>query len=196
MIKTLLLVPAAFAALTTLPTSAPAPAAGDHDWVVDGVHSSVIFKVKHANCSWFYGAFKQVAGSVALDPSKPEAGSISVEIAADSVDTRDEKRDGHLKGPDFLNVKENPKITFTSSKIAKKGDGFEVTGELSLVGKKKPLTVLVTKVGEGEFMGARAGFETSFTIKRSDFGIDYGVAQKALGDEVTVMLALETTKKK
>lgn len=193
--KTLLFVPVLFAAFT-LPTNPATTPRGEHDWVVDAGHSSVVFRVKHANISNFYGAFNQIDGKVTLDPKAPEKGSVSLSIPVDSVDTRDGKRDDHLKGPDFFNSKENPNITFTSTKIEAKGDALLVTGDLELAGKKKSVTMTVTKTGEGEFYGPRVGFESNFQIQRSDFGMDYGVAKNALGNTVDLMIGLELVKPK
>lgn len=192
--KTLLLLPVVLT-LFTLPEtrSTDAAPAGEHDWVVDASHSSVVFRVKHANASWFQGTFDVISGQITLDPQKPEAGSVALKIPVDSVDTNDKKRDDHLKNPDFFNSKENPDITFTSSKIAKKGEKmFDVTGELAMAGKKKAVTLAVEWTGEGEFYGKRQGWMTTFTIKRSDFGMTYGVDKNVLGDEVTLSIALET----
>ncbi|HZN38741.1 MAG TPA: YceI family protein [Planctomycetota bacterium] len=197
--KTLLLLPVAFA-LFTIPGHGDHAAAvppGDNDWVVDGVHSSVVFRIKHANASWFQGTFDKVEGQITLDPSKPEAGSVTLTIPVDSIDTNDKKRDEHVKGPDFFNSKENPSIAFASTKIAKKGDTqFDVTGDLQMAGKKKSITMTVEKTGEGEMMGKVVGWMTTFTIKRSDFGINYALDKGTLGDEVTLMVALETKQAK
>ncbi len=197
--KTLLLFPAVLALFALPKHDAPATTLpfGDNDWVVDSEHSSVQFDVKHANAAWFQGSFDKVTGQVSLDPSKPETGNVTMTIPVDSVDTNNTKRDEHLKGPDFFNSKENPSITFTSTKIAKKGDTrFEVTGELAMAGKKKTITVPVEKTGEGEFMGKRIGWMAAFTIKRSDFGMTYGVDKNVLGDEVKLRISLETTQPK
>lgn len=170
---------------------------GDHDWVVDDVHSSVVFRIKHANASWFQGTFDKVTGQVTIDPGKPDAGSVTISIPVDSIDTNDKKRDAHLTGPDFFNSKENPTIKFTSTKIAKKGEQFAVTGDLEMAGKKQSITLPVEKTGEGEMMGNKlTGWMTTFTIKRSDFGIVYGIDKNALGDEVTLTIALETKQAK
>jgi polyisoprenoid-binding protein YceI len=190
--KTLLLLPFSLAlfSLPAAPTATGAPL-GEHDWVVDPVHSSVVFKVKHAGASWFKGSFDVINGTITLDPSKPEAGSVKLTIPVDKVDTNDDKRDAHLEGPDFFNVKENPDITFTSTAIAKKGDQLAVTGDLSMAGKTHSITIPVEKVGEGEFYGKRVGYSSTFTVKRTDFGMTYGVEGNALGDEVTLMIDLE-----
>ncbi|MBL8739406.1 MAG: YceI family protein, partial [Planctomycetes bacterium] len=139
--KTLLLLPVTFAlfALPTLnPTDAPR---GEHDWTVDAGHSSVVFRVKHANASWFQGTFDKIEGVVTFDPAKPEATSVKLTIPVDSVDTNDQKRDAHLKNKDFFNSKENPEITFVSGKVAKKGEMLEVTGELAMAGKSQTVTI-------------------------------------------------------
>jgi len=187
--KALLLLPVLLASFV-LPRNAELPM-GEHDWSVDPGHSTVVFKVKHANAAWFQGTFDAISGKVSLDPAKPEAGSVSLTIPIDSVDTNDKKRDDHLKGPDFFNGKENPNITFSSSKIQKKGDKFEVTGDLAMAGKSKSVTIEVEKTGEGEFYGKRVGFATTFTIKRSEFGMTYGVDKNVLGDDVTLSIAIE-----
>jgi polyisoprenoid-binding protein YceI len=195
--KTLLLLPVALAAFSLPKTISTAPLPGEHDWVVDTGHSSVVFRVKHANAAWFQGTFDKVEGAVTLDPAKPEAGSVKITIPVESVDTNDEKRDGHLKAPDFFNAKENPTIEFTSTKIVKHDDTtLHVEGELSLAGKKNKVTIPVEHTGVGEMHGKRAGYLTTFTIKRSEFGMNYGVAQKALGDEVTLTIALELVQPK
>ena len=197
--KTLLLLPVTFALLAlNQPADQTAAGAtfGDHDWVVDSGHSSVVFKVKHANAAFFKGSFDVITGNVSLDPTKPEAGSVSLVIPVDSVDSNDKKRDEHLKNADFFNSKENPEITFKSTKVQKKGDAFEVTGELAMAGKSKTTTIVVEKTGEGEFYGKRVGFGTTFTVKRSDFGMTYGIDKNALGDEVTLMIDLELTQPK
>lgn len=190
--KILLLLPFSLA-LYALPAG-PAPAAaprGDHDWNVDPVHSSVVFRIKHANVAWFKGSFGVINGSITLDPSKPEAGSVKLTIPVDSVHTHDQKRDAHLEGPDFFSNKENPEITFHSTKIAAQGAALAVTGELAMAGKTKSITIPVEKVGEGEFHGKRVGYTTTFTVKRTDFGMTYGVEGNMLGDEVTLMIDLE-----
>lgn len=195
--KTLLLLPVALTAFLAShsPTAAALP--GEHDWSIDPVHSSVVFKIKHAGVSNFYGMFQKVSGQLTLDPKDLGSGKIHVEIAADSVFSHDDKRDAHLKGPDFFDVKQYPTIEFTSSKIKAAGnDGLEVDGTLQLHGKSKTITAMVEKTGEGDFMGPRVGYEAKFTIKRSDFGMEYGVAKNALSDEVQVTVALSCMKSK
>ncbi len=191
--KSLLLLPCALALLSfsTPSVGESSRPLAEHDWIVDTVHSSVAFRVKHAGASWFKGTFDVITGSITLDPSKPEAGSVQLTIPVASVDTNDKARDDHLKGPDFFNSKENPDITFKSTKVAKKGDMLEVAGDLSLNGKTKSTVLEVEYIGAGEMRGKRVGYSTKFTIKRSDFGMTYGVKDGGVGDEVTLMIDLE-----
>lgn len=193
--KSLLLLPVALTALlASRPDAActscllPPPA----DWTVDTVHSSAVFRIKHTGTSFFYGTFGKTTGTVALDPKAPASGKIAIEIVVDSIHTHDKGRDQHLLGPDFFDAKQYPVMKFTSDSIAAAGaDAYEVKGTLQLHGKSQPLTVKVQKTGEGEMRGQkRIGFETTFTIKRSDFGMEYGLAQQALGDEVQVTLSV------
>lgn len=164
------------------------------NYEVDPVHSSVVFKIKHMNVSWFYGRFNDIQGSVVYDEKKPEASSVSVEIATESVDSKAENRDKHLQSPDFLSVKEFPKMTF-KSKSVKKGDKgkLSVTGDLTLHGVTKPLTCEVELVGAAKTqMGERAGFETTFTIKREDFGMKNML--EGIGNDVQITVSLECAK--
>ena len=164
---------------------------GEHDWAVDPVHSSVMFRVKHANAAFFKGMFETIEGKVTIDPADPAAGSVELTIPVASIDSNSEPRDDHLKGPDFFNAKENPTISFRSTKIVADGDSLLVTGELSMAGKQQTITIPVEKTGEGEFRGKRVGYTTTFAVQRSQFGMTYGVAKNVLGDEVTLMIDLE-----
>ena len=191
--KTLILLPAVLVA-ATMPFARPVTTdlpLGPNDWDIDGAHSSVVFKVRHADASWFFGTFDKIDGTVTLDPKDPAKGSVTLTIPVASIDTNDAKRDGHLKSPDFFNAKENPDITFASTAIVAKGDDLQVTGELSMAGATKTISMNVEHVGDGEFHGTRRGYLATFPVKRSDFGMTYGVDQNVLGDEVTLTISLE-----
>ena len=181
---------------TTLGRSRPAalPASGG-TFEVDPTHSVVVFRVKHAGASWFYGRFNDFSGSFQHDPGNPEASSVEVTIQAASVDTNSEQRDTHIKSPDFLSAKEFPTITFKSTGVEAAGDKLEITGELTFRGVTKTVIASAEHVGEGEFRGPRSGFEAVLDIERTEFGSDYGVAQGVLGDEVRLIIALEGMKK-
>ena len=179
--------------LVTLLSFLSAAAQAADTYQVDPVHSSVLFKIRHLNVADFYGRFDDVSGTVSLDPA---SGSVNLEIKTDSIDTHNDKRNQDLKGPDFFNVKQFPTITFKSTKVENAGgDAYKVTGNFTLRGVTKPLTVEFKKTGEGKGMKDeyRAGGETQFTIKRSDFGMNY--MQGVLGDEVTLIVSLEGIRK-
>lgn len=164
---------------------------------VDPVHSSVVFRVKHLDVSWFYGRFNEVSGRFTLDPADPEKSRVEVSVKADSLDTGNERRDRDLKGQHFFNVKQFPTITFKSTAVESKGDGrYLVAGDLTLRGVTKSISVDVERVGEGttvERFGRRAGYHTSFTIDRTDFGMSAMADNKALGRRVKLIIALEGT---
>ncbi len=169
------------------------PARAEGAYAVDAVHSSVIYRIKHLNVSYSYGRFNDVAGSFHFDAAKPEASTLDITVKTESIDSANEKRDGHLKSQDFFSAKEFPTITFKGKTFKKVSDtSFEVTGDLTLHGQTKPVTAKVDLTGTGPGMrgGEVAGIESKFTIKRSDFGINYMVG-KGLGDEVDLIVALE-----
>ncbi|XVJ58205.1 MAG: YceI family protein [Tepidisphaera sp.] len=179
------------------PSAPAAPALAAYE--IDTVHSSVVFKVQHAGVSNFYGTFQKLTGSLEWDKASPESMKLTATIDAGSVNSANTKRDDHLKGPDFFNAKEHAAITFKSTAVKKTGEGtFDVTGDVTMLGKTKPVTAKVVLTGEkdaGNF-GYRVGMEATFTIKRSDFGMTYGVAQGSLGDEVAVTVGFAGVKAK
>lgn len=165
---------------------------------VDPVHAAVVFRVKHIGVSYTYGRFNDISGVVKFDPADPAATTFDIAIKAESVDTGNEKRDEHLRGPDFFNARQFPLITFKSTKTEKESDvKLKVTGELSLHGIKKVITVDMDITGHGSKpppFGTRAGFETVFEIKRSEFGMTYGIENGGAGDEIRIVVSLETIK--
>ena len=160
---------------------------------VDGVHSSIIFRIDHMGIAPFYGAFTDVSGTYQYDPDHPERSSFNIVVKTDSVDTRNENRDNHLKSPDFFNAVEYPEITFKSTKVLPAGKNkLKVTGDLTLHGQTQPVEVDMTLVGRSETkQGFKSGFDVTFAFKRSDFGMDTYVAEGGLGDEVKLMIGLE-----
>lgn len=160
---------------------------------IDSGHSSVLFRVKHFGVSNFYGRFNKVSGEINWDAKNPEASSISIEIDAASVDSNDKGRDDHLRNTDFLSAKEFPTISFKSKSVKKKGAQLELTGDLTLHGVTKSVTTTVDLTGEGETpFGYRAGFETTFDIKRSEYGVS-GVPG-GVGEDVRITVSIEGVK--
>jgi polyisoprenoid-binding protein YceI len=161
---------------------------------VDPVHSSVVFRVTHAGIGAVYGRFNDYGGSFALDDADASKSTFAFEIQVNGVDTRVEKRDAHLKSPDFFNAKQYPTITFKSTAVKKsdKPNTLEVAGDLTMHGTTKSVTVPVEIIGKGNFMGApRVGIESVFTVKMSDFGFK---GNPGVGDEVKLFVALEGAK--
>jgi polyisoprenoid-binding protein YceI len=161
---------------------------------IDPVHSSVIFSIKHLGVADFYGRFNDVSGTVVFDQADPSKSSVEVTVPVESVDSHNDKRNQQLKSPDFFNAKQFPVIVFKSKSVEASGDNYKVTGDLMLHGVTKPLTLEIKKGAEGKGMQGeiRGGGETQFTIKRSDFGMNF--MQGPLGDEVNVILSLEGVK--
>ena len=123
-------------------------------------------------------------------------------MAIESVDTGNEKLDGHLKSPDFFNSKENPKLTFKSKSSKKvKDNTYEVTGDLTIHGVTKPVTLAVTSEGRAKdpWGGERAGFAATTSIKRSEFGLNWNQVLEAggflVGDEIKITIDAELLKK-
>jgi polyisoprenoid-binding protein YceI len=159
---------------------------------VDGVHSSVMFRVKHQNVAFFYGRFNTVSGSFNLDEANPAASSVEITIDTESIDSANEGRDKHLKSPDFFSTKEFPTMTFKSTSVESKGEKkYLVKGDLTLKGVTKAIEVTIEDTGRGAGRGGAkiAGIESVFTIKRSDYGMNYMVGP--LSDDVTIYVGLE-----
>jgi polyisoprenoid-binding protein YceI len=163
---------------------------------VDPVHSFVLFRVKHMNTAYAYGRFNSFSGTIVVNEQDPSKSSVEFEIDANSIDTGNSQRDDHLRSPDFFNVRQYPKITFKSTSIRRiNANTFEVKGNLTMRGTTRPLTVRVTYVGKGRNPRGQEiiGFETTFTIKRSEFGVSYGL-NGGLSDEVRVTIAVEAVR--
>ncbi|HEX8340238.1 MAG TPA: YceI family protein [Tepidisphaeraceae bacterium] len=179
-----------FAAAVVLALSSLAAA---DNYTVDAIHSSILFKVKHADAANFYGAFEKCSGTVVTEGDVIK--SVSITIDAASVQTRNEARDKHLRGPDFFDTKQFPEMTFVSKDVKASGEGYEVTGDLTMHGTTRPQTVTITKTGAGKNPRGKdvIGLESIFTIKRSDFGVS-GYVGKGVGDEVTLIVSVECAK--
>ncbi|HEY7120562.1 MAG TPA: YceI family protein [Tepidisphaeraceae bacterium] len=173
-----------------------APVRAADTYKVDPVHSAVIFRAHHANIGYVYGRFNDFGGTFSVDEADPGTSTFEFRVQAASVDTRQEKRDAHLKSPDFLNAKQYPTITFKSTAV-KKGDKdnvLEVVGDLTLHGVTKPITVPVEITGKGQFPPGtqRTGLEAVFTVKTSEF--DIKGLPGVVGDEIRLIVAAEGAK--
>lgn len=190
----------AVAAILALPLYAQTAAPADV-WVVDKPHSSASFKIRHL-MSNVTGYFRDFDAVLQMNRAEPAKSSIEFTIKAASIDTRDSDRDEHLRSPDFFEVTKYPNITFKSTSVVPKSkEQFDVTGDLTIHGITKRITMPVTYLGtRADPRGnEKSGFELETTLDRKDFGITWNrVLDEGgvlLGDDVKVTIELELGKK-
>lgn len=167
------------------------------NYKVDSSHASIVFRVSHLGFSSVYGMIPGAEGTFKFDQAKPENSSLEVSVKADAINSFDKKRDDHLRGPDFFNVKQFPKITLKSKSLKKVGDKkYEVVADLSMHGETKPVTFVfdLLKVGKDPWGKDRIGGETKFSVKRSEFKMTYMNKPEELGDSVEMIVSLEGVK--
>jgi polyisoprenoid-binding protein YceI len=153
------------------------PALAADTFKIDGAHTQAAFAVKHLSISTVRGEFGKTEGTIVLDEANPSKSSVEATIDAASIDTRDAKRDEHLKGPDFFEVAKFPKITFKSTKVEKVGEGLKVTGDLTIKGVTKSVVLDVagpTAEVKDPWGNAKRGVSATTQINRKDFGVSYG----------------------
>ena len=176
------------------------PVLAQETWTVDKSHSSTNFKIRHFTAN-VTGAFNDFDGTITLDRANPAKSSVEFTIQAASIDTNSENRDKLLRSADFFDVEKFPTITFKSTAVAPKGkDAFDVTGDLTMHGVTRRVTLPVTFLG---FMkhprGEKAGFEIETTLNRKDYGITWNRALDEggfmLSDDVKVSINLEVDRK-
>jgi polyisoprenoid-binding protein YceI len=171
-------------------------------WNIDGSHSTAEFTVRHLMITNVRGRFGKVAGVIEYDPAKPEASSVTASIDATSIDTREDKRDAHLKSADFFDVEKFPTMTFKSTSIRSTGGrDYAVTGDLTIRGITKSVTLTVEDVSgpsKDPWGNQRIGLSASAKINRKDFGLTWNSALESggvlVGDEVTIMLDIQFIK--
>ena len=180
-------------ALAPLAMASKSNIAAKETFNIDSVHSTAIFRVQHLGAGNFYGRFNELEGTIDWDA---EAGpSFDVSIKIESVDSGNEALDKHLKNADFFDAKQFPTMTFKSTSAKKMGDDWKVMGEMTMHGVTKAVEVDMEFVGRADVgRGDRVGFETTFTVKRSDFGMNWGVENGALGDATKIIVSLEGIK--
>ncbi len=181
-------------ALLVIVLSVITMAASADSYTIDPAHTYPNFTINHLGFSTMHGRFGKTSGSLNLDQAK---GTGSVEIVVDmaSVDTGFKKRDDHLRGPDFFNVIEFPTMTFNSTKVVFKGKGASITGKLTIKGITKTIKLEVASINCGVHPFNKknvCGLDAITSIKRSDFGIKYGLP--AIGDEMNIQIEMEAVK--
>jgi polyisoprenoid-binding protein YceI len=181
-------------ALVLLATSGGSVLRAADSYELDPAHTAVSFKIAHLGLSWTHGRFNDVSGRFVIDSAEPTQSAFELSLKADSVDTGNEKRDEHLRSPDFFNVKQFPTATFKSTSVKAIQGGLEVTGDFTLHGKTKSITFPLSGGKTAEFPPGvkRIGYSSQFKLKRSDFGMDK--MPGAIGDEVYVSVSFEGVK--
>jgi polyisoprenoid-binding protein YceI len=171
-------------------------------WDIDASHSSIGFTVRHMVVAKVHGQFTKWGGTLELDPGNLTASKVDITIEAASIDTRDEKRDAHLKSADFLDVEKQPNITFKSKDIEKSGaDAYRMTGSLTIRGVTRDVALDVEFGGRAKdpWGGDRMGFTAKGKIDRKDFGAKWNAALEAggvlVGDTVDLTIEVEALKK-
>jgi polyisoprenoid-binding protein YceI len=156
----------------------------------------VSFKARHLDISWIHGRFNEVDGKFSLDRQDPSKSTFELTIKADSVDTANKARDEHLRQPDYFDTKQFPTIEFKSTSTKAITAGYEVTGDFTMHGKTKMITLVLKGGGkEAEFNGKKVvGFSTEIALKRSDFGFDKSQIG-LIGDEALIYIDCEGTRK-
>ncbi|MEY9848852.1 YceI family protein [Streptacidiphilus sp. MAP5-3] len=172
------------------------------DYVLDPAHTQIGFVARHAMVTKVRGGFKKFEGTAHLDGENPANSTVRVSIQADSIDTRNEQRDGHLRTNDFLDAPNHPEITFVSTSVREAdNDRYDVTGDLTIKGVSKSLTIPF------EFQGSamdpmnnfRVGLEGSVTINRKEFGLTWNAALEGggvlVGDKVVLEFEISAIRK-
>ena len=186
---------AATAAAAPVARTSNAPGAAPVRWQIDQAHSELTFRIRHL-VSRVNGSFNTWSGTIVADPANLAGGSVSVDIQTASIDTNNERRDGHLRSDDFFDAENHPTITFRSTRVVASGRDLQVHGNLTIRGITKPVVLRGRMLEVGGAPGRRRiGFEAETTINRMDYGVSWNRAAEGggvtLGDEVTISIAVE-----
>lgn len=171
-----------------------ATASATGTYSIDVSHSRIGFVARHAMVTKVRGSFREFEGSGYFDAEHPERSHLSVTIQAASIDTRSADRDAHLRSNDFFDMEKYPTITFTSTAVAPaRGDVYRVTGDLTIKGVTKPVTLDLELTGTAvdPWGNTRLGLEGSTVINRKDWGVNWNAALEAGGVLVSEKVTLE-----
>lgn len=181
--------------------TAPATETKTASWTIDASHSHVEFAVRHMMVATAKGRFADVKGTVEFDGTNLSSAVIDVEIPIDTIDTKNEQRDGHLKSPDFFDAANFPVMTFKSKKITPTdGNEFTIVGDLTIRGTTKEVTLSAESHGQlrDPWGLDRAGFSATGKINRLDYGLNWNAALETGGfvvaSDVKITLEIEITK--
>ena len=174
----------------------PALAFAADTWNIDPAHTQTGFSVKHFMISNVRGDFDKTEGKVVIDDADLTKSTVEATIDVTTISTRDAKRDGHLKSPEFFDVAKFPTMTFKSTKVEKAGEGLKVTGDLTMRGVTKPVVLDVTgpsKEIKDPYGLSRRALTATGKLNRKDFGVSYG-PDSVVSDMVAITIEAEVVK--
>ena len=173
------------------PTAILADISGDY--TLDPSHSRLGFVARHAMVTKVRGEFADFSGTAHIDEADPGSSSVSLTIGAGSISTGNKDRDGHLTSPDFFDVATHPELTFVSTSVERDGDDWAITGDLTIKGTAKPVTIVFEQTGSAQdpFGNVRVGFEGDVTVNRKDWGLTWNAALETGGVLVSEKVKLE-----
>jgi polyisoprenoid-binding protein YceI len=162
-------------------------------YTIDPTHSRIGFIARHAMVTKVRGSFNEFEGSGYFDAENPSASKVDLTIQAASIDTRNADRDGHLRSNDFFDMETYPEISFSSTGVEVVGDEYRVTGDLTIKGVTKPVTVDFEYTGTAidPYNNTRVGFEGTTTVNRKDWGVSWNAPLEAGGVLVGEKIVLE-----
>jgi polyisoprenoid-binding protein YceI len=181
-------------------TSSTATLTGTTTWAIDPAHTTVEFSVKHLMISTVRGHFGAVTGTIVLDEQNPLASSVTAEIDVTSINTRQEQRDAHLRSADFFDVEKFPAIKFSSTRIERDGDHFDVHGQLTIRDVTREVVLHTSDEGRGgdPWGGQRAAFSATTKIDRREFGLTWNQALETggvvVGNDIKITLEVQAIK--
>ena len=163
--------------------TAPTTADTRTTWKLDPAHTTIEFIAKHMMITTVKGRFAEFEGTIVADEQNLADSDVSVTLKTASIDTRSDQRDAHLRSPDFLDVENFPEVTFRSTSVVGTKDEFRLTGDLTIRGTTRPITLDVTFEGTGKdpWGGTRSAFSASGKFDRRDYGLTWNVALEAGG---------------
>jgi len=161
-------------------------------YTIDPAHSTIGFVARHAMVTKVRGSFTEFEGKAVVAENLADSAA-EVTIKVDSIDTRNDQRDGHLRSNDFFDIANHPEIRFVSTSVVPVGDVLEVTGDLTIKGITKPVTIAFEYTGSATdpFGNERVGFEGSVVVNRKDWGVNWNAALEAGGVLVSEKVTLE-----
>lgn len=165
-------------------------------YTLDPTHTFIEFRAKHLGYSWLYGRFNRIEGTLIWDQSRPHASRVKVEIDLRSLDSNHAERDKHLRGDEYLDASQYRRATFESTKYEGDADGGTLTGDLTLRGITREISIPVSRIGEGydPWGGYRVGFEGKYILNAFDYGMEYDVGPD--GNIIELFLGIEGIKQK